>query len=169
MFIYLSHIKSSIRILSQVASALSITPKCCRLYCRGTNCCLLYFLSKGWLRSTYCCCEWTLDHFSLLMNWSQVWGERRINCHCGQIKYWWSREASLVKESREIHCEGGGGYEWYAMPLIGQAITILASDWLLRSHLPECDLTHNQDRHLLHYSLPLRRIPSNSVVLYIVT
>lgn len=154
--------------MSQVSSAQSITPKCCRLYCRGIKCCLLYFVSQDWLRSTHCC-EWTLVHFLFLMTWSQVWGERRINCHCGQIKYWWSREASLVKESPEIHCGGGGKYEWYTMPLIGQASLIPASDWLQRPHLPECDLTHNQDRHLLHYSLPLRRIISNSVVLYIVT
>ena len=101
------------------------------------------------------------------MNWSQVWVERRINCHCGQIKYWWSREASLVKESQEIHCGGGGRYDWHTIPLIGRAILIPASNWLLRSHLPECDLTHNQDRRLLHYSLPLRRIISiRSIVHY---
>ena len=151
--------------MSQVASAKSITPKCCRLHCRGIKC-LFYLILLQML---------TWKHMLQQTNFSPIFGadclepslaRKGLITHCGQIKYWWSRGASLVKESPEIHYGGGGGCRhlsrrirvtragfWSqvsqasSQPQIGQ--------WVPS---PECDLTPNQDRHLLHYSLPFQRI-----------
>ena len=77
-------------------------------------------------------------------------------------KLHWSRShkrfiVEAVEDTNDMQCL------WLVRLFLSQP----ASYWLLRPHLPDCDLTHNQDRHLLHYSLPLRRIISiRSIVHY---